>query len=224
MSIDDGISPAEFEAAAGVGEWSVLGDGACSYFETRSLALGARLVEAIAAIPGMEAHAPDIDVRPDGVTVRLITVEDGAYGFSRRDVERARRISAAARGLGLSGDRSRVQGLLVIPGGPDRAAIRPFWQAVLGYKPRADEPETDLVDPRNRGTALWLERMQAPRADGGGAIHLAVWVPPEQAEARVAAALAAGGRLVRDDFAPSWWTLADAAGNECDVATTRERR
>jgi 4a-hydroxytetrahydrobiopterin dehydratase len=48
-------------------------------------------------------------------------------------------------------------------------------------------------------------------------------VPFEQAEARVAAALAAGGRLVRDDFAPAWWTLADAAGNEADVATTRGR-
>lgn len=48
-------------------------------------------------------------------------------------------------------------------------------------------------------------------------------VPPEQAEARVAAALAAGGRLVRDRFAPAWWTLADAAGNEADIATTLSR-
>jgi 4a-hydroxytetrahydrobiopterin dehydratase len=65
--------------------------------------------------------------------------------------------------------------------------------------------------------------MDAPRADGGGAIHVAVWVPPELAEARVASALAAGGRIVRDDHAPSWWTLADAMGNEADVATTTGR-
>jgi 4a-hydroxytetrahydrobiopterin dehydratase len=58
---------------------------------------------------------------------------------------------------------------------------------------------------------------------GGGAIHVAVWVPPEQAAARVAAALASGGRLVRDQFAPAWWTLADAAGNEVDIATTLTR-
>jgi len=50
-----------------------------------------------------------------------------------------------------------------------------------------------------------------------------MWVPYEQAEARMAAALAAGGRMVRDEFAPSWWTLADAAGNEVDIATTRGR-
>ena len=65
--------------------------------------------------------------------------------------------------------------------------------------------------------------MREPRGDGGGAIHIVVWVPYEEAEARIAAALAAGGRMVRDDFAPSWWTLADAAGNEIDVATTSSR-
>jgi hypothetical protein len=33
------------------------------------------------------------------------------------------------------------------------------------------------------------------------------------------AAIAAGGRLVTDVHAPSWWTLADPEGNEADVAT-----
>jgi hypothetical protein len=28
---------------------------------------------------------------------------------------------------------------------------------------------------------------------------------------------------VRDRFAPSWWTLADAAGNEAGIATTEGR-
>jgi 4a-hydroxytetrahydrobiopterin dehydratase len=37
---------------------------------------------------------------------------------------------------------------------------------------------------------------------------------------RVAAVLAAGGRIVDDSHAPDWWTLADAEGNEVDVATT----
>ena len=86
-----------------------------------------------------------------------------------------------------------------------------------------DSPDEDLVDPRGRGPAFWFEQMQEPRPDGGGAIHVAIWVPYEQAEARIAAALAAGGRMVRDEFAPSWWTLADAAGNEADIATTMSR-
>jgi 4a-hydroxytetrahydrobiopterin dehydratase len=36
------------------------------------------------------------------------------------------------------------------------------------------------------------------------------------------AALEAGGRVVRD-VSPSWWTLADAAGNEIDVSTALGR-
>jgi 4a-hydroxytetrahydrobiopterin dehydratase len=50
-----------------------------------------------------------------------------------------------------------------------------------------------------------------------------VWVPHDQGEARVAAAIAAGGHLVSDDHAPSWWVLADAEGNEACVATTQGR-
>jgi len=99
----------------------------------------------------------------------------------------------------------------------------PFWRAVLGYEPRPDSPDEDLVDPFGRGPAFWFEAMEEPRPDGGGAIHVSIWVPFEQAEARVAAALAAGGRLVRDEFAPAWWTLADAAGNEADIGTTMGR-
>jgi 4a-hydroxytetrahydrobiopterin dehydratase len=47
-----------------------------------------------------------------------------------------------------------------------------------------------------------------------------VWVPHDQAEARIAAAIAAGGHLVTDKHAPSFWVLADAEGNEACVATT----
>ena len=65
--------------------------------------------------------------------------------------------------------------------------------------------------------------MKEPRGDGGGAIHVAIWLPHEEAEARVEAALAAGGRMVRDEFAPSWWTLADAAGYEVDISTVYGR-
>jgi 4a-hydroxytetrahydrobiopterin dehydratase len=140
-----------------------------------------------------------------------------------RDVELARWISALARDLGLSADPSAVQSLLIVPGALSREDVMPFWRAVLGYEPRTDSPDEDLVDPHARGPAFWFERMKEPRPDGGGAIHIAVWVPYEQAEARVAAALAAGGRMVRDEFAPMWWTLADAAGNEADISTAMGR-
>jgi 4a-hydroxytetrahydrobiopterin dehydratase len=219
----DRINPQQFHESAGVEDWRVLGDGACAYFRTGSFAASARFVQAIGAAPGIDDHPPDVDVRPDGVTVRLLTTADDYYGMSQRDVALAREISAAARELGLAADPAAVQSFLIIPGAPATAAILPFWRAVLGYEPRPDHPDEDLVDPRNRAPAFWFEQMEQPRPDGGGAIHVAIWVPYEQAEARVAAALAAGGRLVRDEFAPAWWTLADTAGNEADIATTRGR-
>jgi 4a-hydroxytetrahydrobiopterin dehydratase len=219
----DQISAKQFRESEGVEDWRVLGDGACAYFRTGSFAEAARLVQAISALPGVEDHQPDLDVRHDGVTVRLITIAEKHYGMSRRDVELARQISAAARTLGLAADPSGVQSLLVIPGATAVDKVMPFWRAMLGYEPRRDSPDEDLVDPHDRGPAFWFERMALPRSDGGGAIHVAIWVPYEQAAARVAAALAAGGRMVRDEFAPSWWTLADAAGNEADIATTMNR-
>jgi 4a-hydroxytetrahydrobiopterin dehydratase len=217
------ISPKQFHQSEGVEDWRVVGDGACAFFRSESFAASARLVQAISALPGVDAHPPDIDMRPDGVTVRLITYTDDYYGMSRADVELACHISAAARKLGFTADPAAVQSLLVIPGAPLTAEVMPFWRAVLGYEPRRDSPEADLVDPRGRWPGFWFEQMDQPRPDGGGAIHIAIWVPYEQAQARIAAALAAGGRMVRDQFAPSWWTLADAAGNEADIATTLSR-
>jgi 4a-hydroxytetrahydrobiopterin dehydratase len=219
----DGITARQFSESEGVEDWRVVGDGACAFFRTGSFAASARLVGAISELAGLDDHHPDVDVRHDGVTVRLITITDDYYGMSQRDVELARQISAVAREQGVSADPSAVQSLLVIPGAPVTAEVMPFWRAVLGYEPRRDSPDEDLVDPRGRGPSFWFESMAEPRPDGGGAIHVAVWVPYEQAEARVAAALAAGGRLVRDQFAPAWWTLADAAGNEADISTVTSR-
>jgi 4a-hydroxytetrahydrobiopterin dehydratase len=216
------LSPMQFLDAVGVDDWRVVGDGACAFFRTDSFAASARLVQGIGEVAATEG-SPDVDVRKEGVTVRLITIADDYMGMSQRDVELARRISAVAHEHGVSADPSAVQSALVIVGSLATPEVMPFWQAVLGYDRRLDSPEEDLVDPGDRGPAFWFETMDEPRADGGGAIHIAVWVPHDQAEPRVAAALAAGGRMVRDEFAPAWWTLADAAGNEADVATVMSR-
>jgi 4a-hydroxytetrahydrobiopterin dehydratase len=221
--MNDQISPKQFREFEGVDDWRVLGDGANAYFRTGSFAAGARLVQAISELPGVDDQRPDVDLRHDGVTVRMLKISDDYAGMTKSHVELARQISQIARRLGLSADPSAVQSVLVIPGATDRAGVMPFWRAVLGYEPRRDSPAEDLVDPHGRGVPFWFEQMREPRRDGGGAIHIAVWVPHEHAEARIAAALAAGGRMVRDQFAPAWWTLADAAGNEADIATTKGR-
>lgn len=217
------VSPHDFLKAEGVEDWRVVGDGCTAFYPTESFSESVRLVEAISRLPGVDEHSPAIDVRHDGVTVRVVTIFDNYMGPSTRDLELARAVSATARDLGLKADPSAAQSLHVIPGASKIAEITPFWRAILGYVPRPDNPDEDLVDPHDRGPAFWFEGMNEPRADGGGAIHIAVWVPIEKAEARVAAALAAGGRMVRDDYAPAWWTLADAAGNEADISTIATR-
>jgi 4a-hydroxytetrahydrobiopterin dehydratase len=221
--MSDRISPSAFHGADGTEDWRVIGDGATAFFRADSFAAAARFVEAIAGLPGLGERRPPVDIRADGVTVTLVTMADDYMGMTTDDVALAAAISSAAHQHGLTADPSAVQSLLVVPGAPDITAVIPFWRAILGYEPRQDSPDEDLVDPRGRGTPFWFEQMREPRGDDGGAIHIAVWVPPEQAETRVQAALAAGGRMVRDDHAPSWWTLADAAGNEADISSITGR-
>jgi len=215
------ITPRQFHEADGVEDWRVVGEGACTYFRTGSFAAGARLVHAISELAGLEDHHPDVDLRYGGVSVRLITIADGYYGLSERDIELARQISAVAGELGVTADPAAVQTVQVTVDalvGPD---VMPFWRAVLGYRDRGDSPE-DLIDPRGRGPSLWFQQMDAPRPQRNR-IHIDVWVPHDQAEARIAAAIAAGGHLVTDKYAPSFWVLADAEGNEACVATTMSR-
>lgn len=128
----DPISAREFHESEGLEDWRVLGEGACIYVRTGSFAESATFVQAMAGIPVVEDHPPAVDVRANGVTVRLISVADDHFGMTGRDVQVARRISAVARDLGLSADPSGVQYLLVIPGAPDIAEVMPFWRAVLG--------------------------------------------------------------------------------------------
>ena len=132
---------------------------------------------------------------------------------TEEDLVLAERITAAARELGVSTDLSGLQTVqvaidaLVIP------EVLPFWQAVLGYRQVA---EADLLDPRLAGPPFWFQQMDAPRPQRNR-IHIDVYVSRDEAEARVAAGLAAGGRIVRDE-SPEWWTLADPEGNEVDIA------
>ena len=123
--MNDRIGPPQFDAAGGVEDWRLLGEGACAYFRTGSFAVGVRLVQAIGELAGLDVHHPDIDLRHDGVTVRLITIADDYFGLSERDNELARQISAVAHDLGLAAEPSAVQTVLVIPGAPATAEKRP---------------------------------------------------------------------------------------------------
>ena len=96
-----------FHDAVGVEDWRVLFSGAHAYFHVGSFAEAARFVAAIAEVAEVVGHFPDVDVRPEGVTVRTASGEYGA--LSQRDVDLARQISAEARKLRIEPDPSQVQ-------------------------------------------------------------------------------------------------------------------
>jgi 4a-hydroxytetrahydrobiopterin dehydratase len=211
--MSEAVTPKQFHEA----DWRVVRNDACTHVRTGSFAAGIALVDAIGRLADAANHHPDVDLRSDGVTVRLRSGRGGR--LSERDVALARQISAAASELDLTIDLNGMQSIqvaidaLVIPD------VLPFWRAVLGYQQVDDE---DLVDPHLQGPPFWFQQMDAPRPQRNR-IHIDVYVPHDQAEARVAAALAAGGRMVSDENAPEWWTLADAEGNEADVAPWPDR-
>jgi len=207
------VTPKQFHEV----DWRVVRNDACTHVRTGSFAAGLTLVGAIGRLANAANHHPDVDLRSDGVTVRLRSGSDGR--LSERDVALARQISAAASELDLAIDLNGMQSIQVAIDALVIADVLPFWRAVLGYEEVDDE---DLVDPHFRGPPFWFQQMDAPRPQRNR-IHIDVYVPHDQAEARVAAALAAGGHLVSDENAPQWWTLADAEGNEADVAPWPDR-
>ena len=207
------MSPKQFHDAAGVQDWRMLAHGVSAYFHTGSFAAGAELVDAIAELAEAANHHPDIDLRYASVTVRLSTHE--VRGLSVRDADLARQISEAARELDLRADPAAVQEIDLTIDALVAPQVMPFWRAVLGYTQVGDE---DLDDRRGRGPSVWFQALDAPRPQRNR-IHVDVWVPHDAAEARVEAAIAAGGHLVTAEHAPAWWTLADVEGNEVDVAS-----
>ena len=203
--------------------WRVLLGRLHATFDTGSFADGLVLIERIAALAAEADHHPDVDLRYALVHVSLVSHDAG--GLTERDVALAAQISAVADELGVSATPTAPQVLEIAVDALDIPAVRPFWKAVLGYDddlPQAGDPEPALIDREGIGPAVWFQQMDAPRPQRNR-IHLDVTVPQDVAEQRVAAAIAAGGHLVSDRRAPSFWVLADAEGNEACVCTWQAR-
>jgi len=70
---DKRTSARAFHDAEGVEDWRVLFWGAHAYYRVRSFGEGAKFVAAIAEVADATGHYPDVDLRPDGVTVRTFS-------------------------------------------------------------------------------------------------------------------------------------------------------
>ncbi len=131
-----------------------------------------------------------------------------------RHIELAHAVSAVARQHGAVAQRAAVHELQVaISAKPDSVDLG-FWRAVLGYSPMGDD---NGVDPFGHGSTVWIQELDAAKPLRH-AMHIDVSVAHEHAEARLAAAVAAGGRVVDASSAPATWILADRAGNKVCIA------
>lgn len=170
----------------------------------------------VAKLAGERDHHPDVDLRYNRLF--LTCTSHDADGVTERDVDLANAISDAAEAAGATSTPGSLTAVEWAIDTMDSARIIDFWAAVLGYEVAGDE----VSDPAGRNPTIWFQQLDEPRPVRNR-IHVDVTVPHDEAEARIAAALAAGGRMVSDERAPSWWILADADGNEACICTWQSR-
>jgi 4a-hydroxytetrahydrobiopterin dehydratase len=202
--------------------WRVLLLWLQAAFRVPDLATGAAFVTRVAEAAARVGARPDVTLRPDQVQIRTTT--EAAHGLTEADLALAGAVSALADELGLHGDPALLTSQEIAIDALDIPAVAPFWRAVLGYvhEPGTDPDDPALADPGALGPGYWFQQMDAPRPQRNR-IHVDVTVPHDQAEARVAAAIAAGGTLLSDRRAPAFWVLADPEGNEACVCTWQAR-
>jgi 4a-hydroxytetrahydrobiopterin dehydratase len=192
-----------FLAAEGVDDWVVLHGGATAVFRVRSVRAAAKLADEVAQVPGLEGSGTQLTIDDRRLGVRLTR---DLWHLEERHIDLARAVSAVARKHGAVVDRASVQEVqLAIAAKPDAVDLG-FWRAVLGYAPASDD---NAVDPLGHGSTVWMQEL-----DGARPLQHAM-----HAQARLEAALAAGGRIIDESDAPAFWILADRAGNRVCIAS-----
>jgi 4a-hydroxytetrahydrobiopterin dehydratase len=198
-----------FLAADGVDDWVVLHGGATAAFRVESMADAIRLAEAITGVPGVVDAGVVLTIAGSRLTVRLTR---DMWFLEPHHVGLAGAISAVARSAGATAEPASVQEVqLAVAAKPEEVDLA-FWRAVLGYGPMSDD---NGVDPLAHGSTVWMQELDAARPLRH-AMHVDVSVGKGQGPARLAAALAAGGRVVTQS--QEHWTLADRAGNRVCIA------
>ncbi|QNN52575.1 4a-hydroxytetrahydrobiopterin dehydratase [Nocardioides mesophilus] len=199
--------------------WRRLAQALHARFRTGDFATGLAFVSAVGEAAEAVGHHPDVTLTYGFVDLKLLSHDVGAV--TGRDLELARRINEIARKQGIGTATDPLTEVELALDTADIAAVGPFWAALLTGSTDALSGN-DVVDPAGRVPLLWFQGTEAhetPRQR----FHLDVWVPHDLAERRIAAAVAAGGRVVDDREAPSFVVLADPEGNRACVCTCLER-
>ncbi len=195
----------------GLHGWAYLLGGLQTRIRTGDFATGVSVVTAIGA--AVDGPSPDVHLRREHVDIRLA----GEHGVTADEVRLARAITSIADEAGLVLESATVSRLELALDTPDHAAVLPFWVAVLAM----EAGDGEIRDPADGLPVVWFQASgsEEPRQRW----HPDIWVAPAQVQPRIDAALAAGGTLVSDAAAPSYWVLADPEGNRVCLCTWQER-
>ncbi|WP_438856028.1 4a-hydroxytetrahydrobiopterin dehydratase [Agromyces sp. M3QZ16-3] len=212
-------------AEAGLTDWRKLAQALHARYLVDDFAAGVRFVAAIGEAGDSIGHHPAVSIGSGHVDLELVS-DDAVYRddegtehvvewVTRQDVDLARRITEIAADHRLVADPTAVS---VIELGLDTtrsATIAPVWAALLTGDAESQgrgSPSDEVRDATGRVPNLWFgdaEDGTAPRQR----FHVEVYVAPEVAGQRIAAALAAGGTVIDDREAPSLTVIADQDGN-----------
>ena len=209
---------------ADLADWRKLAQRLHARFRTAEAAVGAAFV-ADAVRAAAEASLGDhlgATLTPTHVDLRVVT-DLGADGIwvMPDDVTLARLLSDVARRHDVTSVSAEVTQVELALDTADDARLGPFWAAVLTGRPDAVVHDT-VFDPTGQLPSMWFQGT-SPHEVPRQRWHLDVWVAPEVADARIAAAVAAGGSLVDDSEAPSFTVLADPDGNKVCICTFLDR-
>ncbi len=220
---------------ADLNDWRNLGQGLHARFLVDDFATGARFVSAIAEASNALGHHPRVTLNSGYLDLKLVS-DDAVYRddegtehivewVTQRDVDLARRISEIATEQALRADPASMTTIELALDTAHAARIAPTWAALLTGSTDAHGRGTigdDVRDATGQVPILWFQdtdEHETPRQR----FHLDVWVAPEVAGERIAAAVAAGGTIVDDSQAPSFTVIADRDGNKACVCTSLSR-
>ncbi len=186
----------------------------------------ARFVAAVGEAGDALGHYPRVSIGKGYVDLKLVS-DDAIYRdgegtahvvewVTQQDVDLARRITEIAAEHKADADPASVSDIELGLDTARSATIAPVWAALLTGSAEAqgrEGPGDEIRDATGR-----VPNLSFGDADEHGApgqrFHIEVYVAPEVAEQRVAAAVAAGGTVVDDSNAPALTVIADQDGNK----------
>ena len=212
-------------AEADLTDWRKLAQGLHARYLVDGFSTGARFVAAVGEAGDALGHHPRVSIGTTYVDLELVTA-DAVYRddegtehvvewVTQQDVDLARRITEIAADPRLDADPASVSEVELGLDTAHSATIAPVWAVLLTGSAEArgrGTPSDEIRDATVRVPNLWFGDDDGQEAEGQR-FHVEVYVAPEVAPERIAAAVAAGGTVVDDSNAPSLTVIADQDGN-----------